>query len=86
MTTIWKYPLKLTDEQVVRMPEGGEILTAQMQGGTLCLWVLVNNEAPAQGRTIEVRGTGHPAPNGCRYIATTQMGQLVWHVFEREIA
>jgi len=36
--TTWKYPLEITDEQNLMMPEGAEILTAQMQGGTLCLW------------------------------------------------
>lgn len=86
--TIWKYPLEFTDTQNVMMPEGAEILTAQLQnGGGLCVWALVNPGAPQQRREIEVLGTGNPAPEAKRrYIATVQMqgGKLVWHIFERE--
>ena len=84
--TTWKYPLEITDEQNLMMPEGAEILTAQIQGGTLCLWALVNPAAPKQRRTIEILGTGNPAPDVERkYISTAQMagGSLIWHVFER---
>jgi len=86
---IWKYPLQLTDTQTVEMPEGAQILTAQRQGQTLCLWALVDcePELPKQNREIEIIGTGNPiieAPR--RYIATVQMqgGSLWWHIFERE--
>ncbi len=85
--TIWKYHLEITDTQNVMMPEGAEILSAQMQGDSLCLWALVNPDAPKQRREIEVLGTGNPAPDAKRrYISTTQMhgGALVWHIFERE--
>jgi len=85
--TIWKYPLEATDTQNVMMPEGAEILSAQMQGNMLCLWALVNPAAPNQRREIEVIGTGHPMPDAKRrYISTAQMhgGALVWHIFERE--
>lgn len=85
--TIWKYPLEITDRQNVMMPEGAQILTAHMQGETLCLWALVNSQAPKQRRDIEIIGTGNPAQEANRkYIATTQMsgGALIWHVFERE--
>jgi hypothetical protein len=86
--TIWKYPLALTDTQNVMMPEGAEILTAQIQDRTgLCLWALVNSDAPKQRREIEVLGTGNHVPEAKRrYISTVQMvgGTLVWHIFERE--
>lgn len=83
---IYKYPLELADTQSVLMPEGAEILTAQMQGETLCLWALVDiePELPKQSREIEIIGTGNffvQAPR--RYIATAQQGRWVWHIFER---
>jgi len=85
--TIWKYPLVITDTQNVMMPEGADILTAQIQHGSgLCVWALVNPDAPQQRREIEILGTGNPAPDAKRrYIATVQMlgGNLVWHIFER---
>ena len=77
----------MADTQTVEMPEGAKILTVQMQGQTLCLWALVDvePELPKQNREIEIIGTGNQiieAPR--RYIATTQCGPWVWHVFERE--
>lgn len=84
--TIWKYPLGITDTQNLMLPEGAEILSAQMQGETLCLWALVNPDAPKQRREIEVLGTGNPAPEAARrYIATVQShtSALVWHIFEK---
>ena len=86
MKTVWKFPLEIADEQNLMMPECAEILTAQMQGGTLCLWALVNPDAPKQRRIIEILGTGNPAPDTERkYISTAQIagGLLIWHVFEK---
>lgn len=86
--TIWKYPLEITDEQNIRMPKGANILTAQIQGGTLCLWAIVDPKAPLVSRWIGIVGTGHPMAQEmeCVYLGTAQMagGALVWHVFELE--
>jgi len=85
MKTIWKFPIELADRQNLLMPEGAEILSAQMQGQFLCLWALVNPEARKTVRTIAVNGTGHPIDDAeRRYIGTTQMngGTFIWHVFE----
>lgn len=48
MKTIWKFELKVGDKQTVEMPEGAEILTAQFQGDTLCLWALVRVIIPSR--------------------------------------
>lgn len=86
MQAIWKFPLTITDAQTVAIPEGAEILTAQMQGGISCLWAIVKDDAPTTDRVIEIFGTGNPmwADMGVsrKYIATVQQGPLVWHVFE----
>lgn len=85
--TIWKYSLDAEDIQTLMMPEGAQILTAQMQGNALCLWAMVNPEKAKEKREIEVFGTGHPGSDAVprRYIGTVQMqgGALVWHIFER---
>ena len=86
---IWKYPLKMTDKQVVEMPYRAKILTVQVQFGTPCLWALVD-ETNIPGvkltpRTITIYGTGNPMPvNPGVYIGTFQVrgGDLVFHVFE----
>jgi hypothetical protein len=87
MKTIYKYPIKITDVQTVTLPINAEIISAQMQGDTLCLWAIVNtSNTDTEGRVIEVVGTGNPMSDGIRrvYIGTTQMqgGSMVWHVFE----
>ncbi len=88
MTTIYKYPLDLTEEQQVPMPSGAEVLTVQDQGGSLVLWAKVDPSARLIGRRIFCHGTGHtmqPKPSGfeMRYIATVQQRSgLVWHFFE----
>lgn len=85
MKTIWKFPLELTDDQIVMMPDEAEILTVQIQELSLCLWALVDPRLPMLRRKIEIIGTGNPAIDRERkYISTVQMadGALVWHFFE----
>lgn len=85
MKTIWKYTLAIIDEQVLEMPGGATILTAQMQGRGLCLWAIVFPKRPLKQRTIRIIGTGNDMPTDMELvpIATAQMGSLVWHVFEK---
>ena len=88
---IWKYPLKLTDEQQIMMPVAAQILHVDKQGDTLTLWALVDatypdgRDAEHVARTIEVHGTGNPISGNYRrqYIGTVLMPPFVWHVFER---
>lgn len=86
--TIWKFPLEITDEQTVKMPEHAIILSAQLQGGYgICLWAMVNPEAAKIERTFLVYGTGNPIEEDKlqQYIGTVQTaaGSLVWHIFEK---
>jgi hypothetical protein len=87
MATIYKYPLDLVDGQVVSMPEGAEILTAQEQHNQLWIWALVNPDRPTSNRIFEIHSTGNPIAVDMgverRYVATVQERQFVWHVFER---
>lgn len=86
--TIWKYRLKVTDEQLLEMPIGAEILTVQVQDGEPCLWALVDPDAVRENRKIYIFGTGNPLLNSIsilKYISTFQQlsGKLVWHVFAK---
>lgn len=87
MNTIWKYELKVTDLQKIKMPITSKILTIQMQLGVPCLWAEVNTEEVLEEhRTIEMFGTGHEIPDHNRtYIGTIQQanGKLIWHIYER---
>lgn len=82
---IWKWSLRVADEQILELPEGAQILDVQIQGGMPQLWALVNPTAPKQPRNIAIYGTGHPVPeNPGTYIASFQMhdGALAFHAFE----
>lgn len=67
-------------------------MSVGVQRGTPCLWALVDDDAVSFGRTILMRGTGHPCDGlmgsgsgfGARFLGTIQMygGDLVLHVFE----
>ena len=84
--TIWKYPLEIQDVQTIRMSIGAEILTVQNQDGKPCLWAEVDadDKVSAEPRYIEVYETGQAMIGMSldrKYIATIQIGQTVYHVF-----
>ena len=83
MKKIYKYSLELLDFQKVEMPEGFEILTAQIQNGVLCIWAIVNPENKTTKVEFEILSTGEQMEQERRrYVGTAQDGALVWHVFQ----
>lgn len=89
MKTIWKFPLTAQTYQSIEMPIGASILTAQLQGETLCIWALVDKDltsAQIEKRHFLIFGTGHDIMHGydLKYISTFQLhgGALVFHLFE----
>ena len=83
MKTIFKYPLSVTDTQVLKMPKNADVFSAQFQGNQLCVWGLVDTEAELEDREFRIFGTGHPfeVSGKFRFVDTAQQGPLVWHVF-----
>lgn len=84
MIAVWKYIVEV-DGPPVEMPTGAEILTAQMQGGDICIWARVNTEMQPEQRTIIIAATGEGISPGLAYIGTVISPRtgLVWHLFER---
>jgi hypothetical protein len=83
--TIWKIALENIDEQTIEMPANAEILSAQMQSETLCIWAMVNPRNEKVKRIFHIFGTGHSIPEAKRkFIGTYQLyeGALVFHLFE----
>ena len=86
--SIWKFKLSLDEQQIIKMPEGAEILTIQSQGNVPCIWALVEPDAPKENRCFEIIGTGDfiTFENEIqkKYINTFQLhgGALIFHVFE----
>lgn len=85
---VWKYPIVIDDTALVEMPQGGKILSLQMQGGTPTVWVLVDEKQPTVLRRFAVVDTGHPADHvvGSPFVGTVEVAQgpygLVFHVFD----
>lgn len=84
MKTVWKWPLVLTDAQVLPVPAGAQPLTVQMQGPPT-LWALVDTDANTRPFEVRIVGTGNRGPDvtGFTYLGTVQDRIFVWHVFWR---
>lgn len=84
---IYKYPIKVTDRQDVIIPLNAKILSLQVQENIPCIWALVDPEEK-ETRTVnlETFGTGHPIHSDMgvsrEFVATYQINELVFHVFE----
>lgn len=96
MKKIFKYPLKVTDEQYLVLPQHAQILSvAEMDTTTIALWAVVDPSIAGKGkgyeeeRLVRIFGTGNPIEDeqlqGMRFVGTvvTRIG-LVWHVFISE--
>lgn len=84
-TRIFKYPLAITREQTLQIPQRAKILCVQLQGDIgLSLWAQVDDAEPVEAREIRVYGTGHEiaAPGTLAYVGTVLQGPYVWHVYE----
>ena len=80
---IWKWDLQVTDLQTVNVPIGAKLLTVQTQNSLPRLWALCNEQAPPRTRRIAMYGTGNTIESyPGTYIATFQVGEFVFHVFE----
>jgi hypothetical protein len=88
---IFKYPLEITDRQIIHMPYGAKSLCVKAQHGKPMLWALVDEFKDKEARSFAVYGTGNPIPElenqptlTLTYIDTvlTHQDSLVWHVFE----
>ena len=84
MTSIWKFPLSVQNEPVaVEMPRAADVFHVAGQGGSPCLWAVVDTEAPKETRRFLTIGTGWELPDEHGYyLGTAHCGALVWHVFE----
>ena len=85
MAVVYKYPLVVTDRQLVTMPKEAKIPSVQVQNGAPYMWALVNPENGTEEVPIRIHGTGHNIPDADRlaYIGTFQMPRygLVFHAF-----
>lgn len=87
---VLKWPLKITDTQIIEMPRGSKALSVQIQevpsglGKKLVptLWTECDLDSKNTPVKIQVVGTGRPFNNhGLEYIDTVQIGEFVWHLY-----
>lgn len=80
------YPFNVEERVPLELPQGAQILSVQVKGGTPCLWALVDPEAALEPRPLRVSGTGWEVERGHlgHFLGTIQLrdGALVFHVFE----
>jgi len=90
MITIHKYPLKLTNDQIIDLPVLHEVLTAGYDGNNnLCIWVQVEAYDYVVPIHFHVIGTGNAMPdhkvdyiNTVRDRFTSPDTVFIWHVFK----
>lgn len=86
MTTIFKYPLIITDEQILELPLFSQILSVKFQRGELFLWAKVNTDSQSVKTKIFIYGTGNPirSKSKMKFVDTVMHFEdsLVWHVFK----
>lgn len=83
---IWKYALRVTEDQTVTMPLNAMLVHAGIQGGILMVWASVDPKYAVGERKIRVRKTGHYGEvcdrDGVlwKHVGTVLHDGLVWHV------
>jgi hypothetical protein len=83
MKTIWKFPIKITDYQVLTVPINWEPIHVGLDPqGTPCIWAEVDSEKKTEPCNIYVYGTGHQADIDTQvHIGSLVQGPFVWHVY-----
>lgn len=87
--TIYKYPLMVSADFTVELPEAHRVLRVAPQKTNATteapfMWVDVDTDSTVRGFDFAVVGTGHPRPNGYQHVGTwaERNGLYVWHLFE----
>lgn len=85
MRKIYKYKLKITDEQMLTLPKYSEYVNCSMQDGELCVWILVDpDEKEMFTMKVLVIGTGNPIEHDLdyyEYMNTVFDRTFVWHIY-----
>lgn len=83
MKSVWKFKLHPYARNM--LPVGAKPLSVHAQGSDLCLWALVDTDAPLEDREFVIVGTGHELyDHAGAFIGSALLagGEFVLHVFE----
>lgn len=86
---IYKYELPPTPgNHVVSLPDLSRVLSFGNQNNKLSIWAVVNPDNELVERSFHLHWTGQALPLSTlvedTFIGTTQVGPLVFHLFERK--
>ena len=86
MKTIFKYPLKITGRQSLKIPREAQFISVIEQENTLVLYALVDPNLTQKTYEVLISGTGNPIDEAylkfCHFINTVKMPDgFVWHIF-----
>ena len=82
MKTIYKYPIEITNKQIIEMPCNYKLLHVGLDPeGNPVLWAEVYTSSPTALVPIYVIGTGHPVPEETKHIGSFVQIPFVWHVY-----
>jgi len=84
MPVIYKYPLQVSPQQHIDIPNGARFLSIKTQRGDPVLWALVNPKESLRRYTIYTLPTGLEIESiRGNYVDTYLVSNdsLVWHVF-----
>lgn len=82
MKQIWKYQLHRENNEI-DAPPIEKVLHTEQQGGSLCIWVIVDTTAERRKQTFKLVPTGVDLPEG-EHVGSCMMydGTIVLHVFK----
>jgi hypothetical protein len=89
MKKIFKYPVEITDAQVLVLPLGARVLSAMEQNNGIVIYALVEPTVEFK-KNVEIRiaGTGHDVAfdlQKFKFLSTVSThGRFMWHVFYAE--
>ena len=82
---VFKYQLQVISDQRIEMPKDAKVLHVGVQNNVMCLWAMVDGNAPLVKRHIGIYGTGHYIPvdvEPSHFVGTVMAGMFVWHIFD----
>lgn len=80
--TIYKYPVEFKlDGDLIEIPVLSSFRHFGAQDNQLYTWWEVQPTFPLDKKRLYVIGTGQPIPDDATWLATTQVGPYVWHLY-----
>jgi hypothetical protein len=81
MRTVWKFPLEITDQQVIEVHGIPRVVLVAIQNGTPCIWMEMDTDERKVPMRLYIVGTGHSVPPFTQHVVSFLDGRFVWHIY-----